>query len=131
MGGEMKHVHHDIIIEWVKDTNRVIQRRESEVDPWQDEPYPHFFKHVFYRFKPAEPKYIIVNGIQVPEPVRKPLKARQSYWLADCASGKPCQLNWHDDSHTDAGLTRGLIHLTEQAAQAHIDAMLLPSRNDK
>lgn len=127
----MKHVHHDMIVEWAKDTSRVVEVRGKGTDEWLISHDPVWRDYLLYRFKPAEPKYIVVNGIQVPEPVRERLKAGQPYWLVDPSNETPIVLNWHDNSQTKQWLSLGLIHLTREAAQTHIDAMLLPSRTDK
>ena len=126
----MKHVHHDMIIEWAKDTSRVV---EVETDTgWQVINTPVWRADSEYRFKPAEPKYIIVNGVNVPEPVREPLEEGQSYWLVECYMRKFSEMDWHNSPHHKRWLlSLGLIHLTKEAAQTHIDAMLLPSRTDK
>ena len=128
----MKHVHYDMIVEWAKDTSRVLQSSYCSDDIWNNEEVPIWHPHKKYRFKPAEPKFIVVNGVNVPEPVREPLEDGEWFWVADAAS------NWvggHKWSTTYSGhkslLSLGLIHMTREAAQAHIDAMLLPSRTDK
>ena len=127
----MKHVHHDMIVEWAKDTSRVVEIRGMD-GTWRETIAPTWGTQSEYRFKPAEPKFITVNGIQVPEPVREPLERGQTFWLADANSAAACSLLWLGGSeHTARYLSLGLIHLTKEAAQAHIDAMLLPSRSDK
>ena len=124
----MKHVHHDMIVEWAKDTSRVVELLNS-LGKWTEVATPSWRPDIEFRFKPAEPKYIVVNGVNVPEPVRK-LKHGQEYWLALVGSGVPAAYQWSPVFHHDF-LAFGLIHLTREAAQAHIDAMLLPSRTDK
>ena len=125
----MKHVHYDMIIEWAKDTSRVV---EEETDTgWQVINHPVWKADCEYRFKPAEPKYIVVNGIRVPEPVREPLGHDYMYWVADPSAYDIYGGWWASKALEIQCLSRGLIHLTKEAAQAHIDAMLLPSRTDK
>ena len=124
----MKHVHHDMIVEWVKDTSRVVQRLNRFTNTWIDEGWPNWYPGCVYRF---EPKHIVVNGVNVPEPVREPLEDGQRCWLVDISASMPTVLYWHDNAHHKHWLSLGLIHLTREAAQAHIDAMLLPSRSDK
>ncbi len=127
----MKHVHHDMIVEWAADPSRVVQSRRLDHHEWAVDPDPQWFPQWQYRFKPAEPKYIVVNGVNVPEPVRGELEDGQEFWLADV--GDPARrFRWYASSEqTVRWLSLGLIHLTREAAQAHIDAMLLPSRTDK
>lgn len=126
----MKHVHHDMIIEWAKDTSRVVEVRGVE-GTWSKSAAPLWGTQHEYRFKPAEPKFIIVNGIQVPEPVREPLEHDQMYWVADPSAYDLYGGWWASKALEIQCLSRGLIHLTKEAAQTHIDAMLLPSRTDK
>ena len=125
----MKHVHHDMIVAWAADPSRVV---EVETDTgWHVLNTPVWRADSEYRFKPAEPKYIVVNGIQVPEPVREPLEHDQMYWVADPSGCDVYGGWWASKSLEIQCLSRGLIHLTKEAAQTHIDAMLLPSRTDK
>ena len=127
----MKHVHHDMIIEWAKDTSRVVESRNFLHHEWIVVPHPKWHPTWQYRFKPAEPKFIIVNGIRVPEPVREPLGHDYMYWVADPSAYDIYGGWWASKALEIQCLSRGLIHLTKEAAQAHIDAMLLPSRTDK
>lgn len=61
--------------------------------------------------------------IGIPEPVREPLKIGQEYWVAEIARSAE-QWLWDDDERDWFWLERGLIHLTEEAAEAHIAALL-------
>jgi len=128
-----KHVHHDIIQEWIKDTSRVVEIFDPVTNRWFTEPRPNWNPACQWRFKPnePEPKYIVVNGVNVPEPVREPLEDGQRCWLSDISASWPTELYWHDNAHHKHWLSLGLIHLTREAAQAHINAMLLPSRSYK
>ena len=128
----MKHVHHDMIVEWAKDTSRAVEVYSGYMDHWRTTiSSPTWDPDCQYRFKPAGPKYIVVNGVNVPEPVREPLEDGQRCWLVDISASMPTVLYWHDNAHHKHWLSLGLIHLTREAAQTHIDAMLLPSRSDK
>lgn len=73
-----------------------------------------------YRLKP---RFININGHQVPEPVREPLKIGQVYWLARI-HGAVDSFEWEGDHACRAWLERGLIHLTKEAAEAHAAALL-------
>lgn len=126
----MKHVHHDMIVEWAADPSRVVQRYYG-AGVWFDERSPQWYPNDKYRFKPAEPKFIVVNGVNVPEPVREPLEDGQEYWLASPINGSPYSYRWDSTFSDRHWRSLGLIHLTREAAQTHIDAMLLPSRTDK
>ena len=81
-----------------------------------------------YRAKPAPAPTILVNGIEVPEPVRKALEKGCRYWMANPTSPYLySELCWGGDDTDRRWLSRGLIHLTEAAAVAHAKAMLAPS----
>ncbi|MEM8238635.1 hypothetical protein Q4R49_13065 [Morganella morganii subsp. sibonii] len=73
-----------------------------------------------YRLKP---RYIDINGYQVPEPVREPLKIGQVYWLVRIY-GAVDSFEWEGERVCSAWLERGLIHLTKEDAEAHSAALL-------
>lgn len=77
-----------------------------------------------------KPQTILVNGIEVPEPVRKPLKESESYWIAVPTNPrKALSTVWLDDEDDEYFLHSGLVHLTKEAAVLHAEAMLKPSTN--
>jgi hypothetical protein len=120
-----------MIVEWAKDPSRVVEEYSSTVKRWFVVQSPDWHPACQYRFKPAEPKFIVVNGVYVPVPVRESLTDEQTYWLADPTLHYVKSGLWTADTTELHWLSLGLIHLTREAAQAHIDAMLLPSRSDK
>lgn len=72
-------------------------------------------------------KTIVVNGFEVPEPVREPLEKGQMYWMpllhstdyvmfVNCTGGATVL--------EQLALKRGFLHLTKEAAVAHAKAML-------
>ncbi|QXO64411.1 hypothetical protein [Morganella morganii] len=87
---------------------------------WVDMENEVFDPDTQYRLKP---KFIDIGWHQVPEPVRFPLEIGQKYWVADIANTTDEWL-WDDDERDDFLLERGLVHLTEAAAEAHIAALL-------
>lgn len=100
-----------------------------ECERWIDDPNPRWLKDVAYRAKPAPT--IIVNGIEVPEPVREALEKGCKYWVPDVAHPYITSVTcWGDYTSDHAALKRGLIHLTEAAAVAHAKAMIAPSMKD-
>lgn len=95
---------------------------------WTDCPNPEFTASFIYRAKPAPAPTIIVNGIEVPEPVREGMEEGQAYFAPDVYTEKLCYLNrWGGDTYDLMRLNRGLIHLTKAAAVEHAKAMLAPS----
>lgn len=96
---------------------------------WEDlSDHPSWHKCCGYRRKPQT---ILVNGIEVPEPVRKPLKESESYWLAVPTNRNRAVLTtWLGDADDAIFLHNGLVHLTKEAAVLHAEAMLKPSTNN-
>ena len=95
---------------------------------WKDVGSPVWFQEDIYRAKPAPAPTIIVNGIEVPEPVWEALEVGQGYWVADVITTElSLSIRWYGDKNDRERLDRGLIHLTESAAIAHAKAMLAPS----
>ncbi|MEY0266951.1 hypothetical protein [Morganella morganii] len=87
---------------------------------WVDMENEVFDPDTQYRLKP---KFIDIGGHQVPEPVRKPLKIGQLYWRVPMPhNANMCE--WKDDDRDNRWLARGLIHLTKDAAEAHMSALL-------
>lgn len=79
-----------------------------------------FYDFAEYRLKH---RYIDINGYQVPEPVRLPLEGGELYWIA-CVTYGATEFKWDDDRGDELWLESGLIHLTKEAAEAHVAALL-------
>ena len=95
---------------------------------WVEASTPVWDQYNIYRAKPAPAPTIIVNGIEVPEPVREELEKGCRYWLANPTSPYLYSGLWWGGNDIDRRwLSRGLIHLTEAAAVEHAKAMLAPS----
>lgn len=71
------------------------------------------------------PKTITVNGFEVPEPVRESLSYDDFYYVI-CLDADDFSLNesWDNNEKDFLWLSRGIIHLTKDAAIAHAKAML-------
>ena len=70
----------------------------------------------------AKPKVILINGYEVPEPHRTPLKDGEEYWVLSLFSGVT-RYCWQDDDEDNSCLRDGFIHLTKEAAEKHFDAL--------
>ena len=124
----MAFIHAPLIARYLEDAQETDepwlrwQYKHPLSDEWMDaiSPLP-FFPAYEYRHKP---KAILINDIEVPEPVREQLMYDQEFWVADVSKGKPHRNWWTGSEHALHWLTAGLIHMTEEAAQIHIDAML-------
>lgn len=73
-----------------------------------------------------KPRTILINGFEVPEPVREPLEPGQAYWIADTSVYDSPLLKtvWYGDCFDRRWLAAGLIHLSREAARQHIYALL-------
>lgn len=120
------HPHADLMAKAaeIAKTDQYWQRHFEEkfhsTDKWNQMSDVFFQTHREYRLKP---RLININGHQVPEPVQEPLKIGQVYWLARI-HGAVDSFEWEGDHACNAWLDRGLIHLTKEAAEAHIAALL-------
>ncbi|EBN0073232.1 hypothetical protein ZZ27_24995 [Salmonella enterica subsp. enterica serovar Virchow] len=99
---------------------RHFEEKFHSTDKWNPMSDVFFQTHREYRLKP---RFIDINGHQVPEPVREPLKIGRVYWLARI-HGAVDSFEWEGDHACRAWLERGLIHLTKEAADIHIAALL-------
>lgn len=105
--------------------------RGSEI--WHDEPTPfEYLSDDRFEWR-VKPEGILINGIEVPCPVREPLKEDQEFFMADGTQvTNPVRFYWSSKSRSMlVWLERGLIHLTEEAAIAHAEALLSFTRSDK
>lgn len=76
-----------------------------------------------------KPRTILINGIEVPEPVREPLTNKQEFFLVDTSSlTKVSTYYWMDSKCDKAWLKAGLIHLTPEAALIHANALIATSK---
>lgn len=80
----------------------------------------------------VKPETITINGHEVPCPVREPLEVGTKYWLAGPNRPEIAEyFTWRNQQMDEIWLKRGLIHLTEEAAIAHAEALLSFTRSDK
>lgn len=70
-------------------------------------------------------KTIVVNDIEVPEPVREPLKVGEVYWICTGIDAV-VEATWYASGFDDKRLALGLIHRTKKDAEAAREAMLAP-----
>ena len=121
----MGHIHAVAMAEYAKDA--------AETDmPWElwefstsSQDYKPLHKHPSwgegnkYRRKP---KVILINGHEVPEPHRTPLKNAEEYWALSHFRNVTCT-HWQDDGSDSHFLENGFIHLTKEAAEKHFNAL--------
>ncbi|MEX9770835.1 hypothetical protein WEU31_13960 [Morganella morganii] len=120
------HPHADLMAKAaeIARTDQYWQRHFEEkfhsTDKWNPMSDAFFQTHREYRLKP---RTIDINGHQVPEPVREPLKIGQEYWRVSIPHSVDT-FEWEDDDRDNLCLELGLIHLTREAAEAHKSALL-------
>ena len=68
-----------------------------------------------------KPKVILINGREVPEPLRTPLMIDDPYWTITFYG--VCGFSWGDSEEDNEALKAGFIHLTKEAAQKHYEAL--------
>lgn len=69
-------------------------------------------------------KYRHINGHKFPEPCSEPLEDGQSYFIIYIGYGAEfAHFSWDDDDFDNNRLKMGIVHATQEAAQAHADAI--------
>lgn len=125
------HPHAELMMEYAK-IAQTTDKPWEHFEVWQNDSCVwksihlpvRFYSHMEYRLKP-EPKTIRIGKYDVPEPVREPLKNGTTCWYPklsniDLIDG----YIWCNDDTDVRLLSYGLIHLTEEAAKAHAEALL-------
>ena len=81
-----------------------------------------FQPEIKYRLKP---RYIDINGHQVPEPVREPLEYGTWFYVpsTDCVE-MMAKIKWTGDEYCEHYLRSGIIHTNSAAAICHTVALL-------
>lgn len=125
------HPHFDLMMKYVEIAQTTDKPWEAFqvkgfVDEWVDVSANIIFnENLQYRLKPEPPKTIRIGEYDVPEPVREPLENGTTCWYPklsniDLIDG----YIWCNDDTDVRMLSNGLIHLTEEAAKAHAEALL-------
>lgn len=122
------HVHAELMKQYAEDareTNKPWERWEflSTNVGWAElSGHPFWEANVQYRRKPHTH---VVNGIEVPAPMRDEPKYEQTYWVADPGNREfVCNFDWCGDDFDRRHLERGLVHATKEAAVANALAMI-------
>ena len=123
----MGHIHAAAMAEYAKDaaeTDMPWERWEVSMTESGDE-YRNLLGHpdwaVTRKYR-RKPKTILINGYEVPEPHRTPLKDGEVYWALTLFS-RATSLRWKDDDFDNSYLENGFIHLTKEAAEKHFNAL--------
>ncbi len=123
------HPHADLMAKAaeIAKTDQYWQRHFEEkfhsTDKWNQMSDVFFQTHREYRLKP---NFIDINGHKVPEPVREIPSPASVFYIADTTIGPGLRrrLVWTGDEMNMRLLKGGLLHATNEAAEAHKAALL-------
>ena len=121
----MKHKHYDLIVQWASDPEAYnVQCRWSSDGDWRPCDAPMWEAKVEYRLIPKR-KMWHLNGVEFPAPETEAPKQGAVYWYPTPTSSWSLAAwsIWKGEGEKSL-LRNGLVHLTEEAAEAHARAML-------
>ena len=121
----MGHVHAAAMAEYAKDALETVKPWERWEFSCQKQEYKTLWDHPTWHEKNKyrrKHKTILINGHEVPEPCRTPLKDGEVYWALTLFSSAT-SLRWKDDDFDNSYLENGFIHLTKEAAEKHFNAL--------
>ena len=131
------HKHAALMLQYAQDaaeTDKPWERWEYKLhgEPWLEcERNPTWPENVEYRRKP---QVIRVGRHEFPKPISEALEIGMKYWFIsfneDLGELSPFRVSWEDDEVDNAYLDGRVIHLTEEAAQAHADVLNAICRGD-
>ena len=121
----MGHTHAAAMAEYAKDALETVKPWERwEFSYGGQEKYfalesdPCWATGAKYRRKP---KGILINGYEVPEPCREPLRSGQKFCSMNPFAG-PQWFTWDGSKEDFHALKNGFVLLTEEAAEKHFNA---------
>ena len=114
------HKYKDAIIAWAN--GETIQFWWGDRYGWLDVLEPNFNSDTKFRVKP---EIILINGIEVPAPEQQALDTGTIYYMPTLLNSTlfGC-CSWDNDGEDKRTLSRGLVHLTKEAAEQHAKALL-------
>ena len=91
-------------------------------DKWRElQTHPRWFTDYKYHRKP---KTININGFEVPEPMRVRPAVGDNYFYPHLLSGGVRTYPWVGDEIDQRAFKSGQCHLTKEAAESHLEALL-------
>lgn len=124
------HKHKDLIIVWAN--GGTIQWWSDGQQSWRDVHQSNLYQSNLYqpdfncdaKFR-VKPKTISINGIEVPAPEQQALDTGTIYYMPSLLNSTlfGC-CSWDNDGEDKRTLSRGLVHLTKEAAEQHAKALL-------
>ena len=121
----MGHIHAAAMAEYAKDALETVKPWERWEFSCQKQEYKTLWDHPTWHEKNKyrrKSKVILINGHEVPEPHRTPLKDGEVYWALSFFSGAT-SLSWADYDFDNSYLENGFVHLTRDAAEKHYEAI--------
>ena len=121
----MAHIHAKLMAQYTEDALETDKPWERWEFSCQKQEYKTLWDHPTWHEKNKyrrKPKVILINGHEVPEPHRTPLKDGEVYWALSLFSGA-ASLRWKDDDFDNSYLENGFVHLTRDAAEKHYEAI--------
>ena len=121
----MGHIHAAAMAEYAKDALETVKPWERWEFSCQKQEYKTLWDHPTWHEKNKyrrKPKVILINGHEVPEPCRTPLKDGEVYWTISIVGGSTSSL-WQGDVIDFGCLENGFVHLTKEAAEKHFNAL--------
>ena len=124
----MKHIHAELMALYAQDA----METETPWERWEyfdnqvwrplRTVYPLWFTNTQYRRKPQT---ININGHEVPEPYRGEMVEGQHYYRTTLTTLTSCWKEvWLNNEFDHHHMKYGLLHLTEEAAIKHAEALL-------
>lgn len=125
------HPYAELMAQYAEDAKtctepwKLWQKRVVPQDAWVDcALHPAWTKDIEYR---RRPRTIMIGDREVPEPLREEPAFMTQYWVPDVHASSPnlaVSLKWVGDKFALRWLARGLVHITEEAAIAHAEALI-------
>ncbi|MDR2880862.1 MAG: hypothetical protein LBV29_03035 [Azoarcus sp.] len=97
------------------------------ISTWEDlTRHPQWDIACMYRRKP---RTVLINGIEVPEPLREAPPVNDNVYVVSPASDPGIvRYSWREEDFMQRWLALGLLHLTEEAARQHVEALIAPTK---
>ena len=131
---QSKHVHAELMAQYAEDAMKtdkpwkLWEFKKSTEHSWSECSHsPEWCELNNYRRKP---KYININGYNVPEPLREEPEMHTNYFVVSTYECTPEEFAWDGYSIEKQKLKAGIIHLTKENAQIHLDALLSFTRSN-
>lgn len=101
---------------------------ESALDKRYEYNIDQLVDRLFCELEKYKPRTITVNGIEIPEPLRvEPKETSDTTVFVSAGESSIYKIRYQSVYHRNL-FYMGALHLTQEAAQAHYDALWAPSR---